>query len=103
LKATSAETALGLLENYPDALVEMTLQLTAPLTSAESAELAKAKNLVSLNAEIRQDGDFEFVSRKGLSNEKLFDEFYRSQYGVEPDSELKELFLTVMAELEETN
>ena len=103
LKATSAETALGLLENYPDALVEMTLQLTAPLTSVESAELAKAKNLVSLNAEIRQDGDFEFVSRKGLSNEKLFDEFYRSQYGVEPDSELKELFLTVMAELEETN
>ena len=37
LKATSAETALGLLENYPDALVEMTLQLTAPLTSAESS------------------------------------------------------------------
>lgn len=100
LKATSAESALALLENYPNALAEMTLQLTAPLTSAESSELAKAKNLVALNTEIWQDGVSEFVSRKGLSNEKLFDEFYRSQYGVEPDEELKELFLSVMTDLE---
>ena len=100
LKATSAESALALLENYPNALVEMTLQLTAPLTSAESSELAKAKNLVALNTEIWQEGASEFVSRKGLSNEKLFDEFYRSQYGVEPDEELKELFLSVMTDLE---
>lgn len=100
LKATSAESALALLENYPNALVEMTLQLTAPLTSAESSELAKAKNLVALNTDIWQEGASEFVSRKGLSNEKLFDEFYRSQYGVEPDEELKELFLSVMTDLE---
>jgi len=100
LKATSAESALALLENYPNALVEMTLQLTAPLTSAESSELAKSKNLVALNTEIWQEGATEFVSRKGLSNEKLFDEFYRSQYGVEPDEELKELFLSVMTDLE---
>ena len=100
LKATSAESALALLENYPNALVEMTLQLTAPLTSAESSELAKTKNLVALNTEIWQEGASEFVSRKGLSNEKLFDEFYRSQYGVEPDEELKELFLSVMTDLE---
>ena len=103
LTATTAESALELLENYPDALVEMTLQLTAPLTSAESSELAKAKNLILLNTEIRQEEDFQFVSRKGLSNEKLFDEFYRSQYGVDPEDELKQLFLTVMAELDETN
>lgn len=100
LKATSAESALALLENYPNALVEMTLQLTAPLTSEESSELAKSKNLVALNTEIWQEGATEFVSRKGLSNEKLFDEFYRSQYGVEPDEELKELFLSVMTDLE---
>ena len=100
LDAVSAESALELLEKYPDALVEMTLHLTAPLTTSESSALAQSRNLVVLNAEIYQEGETQFVSRKSLSNEKLFEEFYRSQYGVEPDVELKELFLLIMTELD---
>ncbi|MBQ7369361.1 MAG: exonuclease subunit SbcD [Clostridia bacterium] len=100
LETNSVSSAGELLDAYPNALVEMTLRLTAPLTSGESAELAKHKNLVSLLTDVHADGEFAFESRKGFGNEKLFEEFYRSQYGVEPDAELKNLFLTVMTELE---
>ena len=100
LEAESVPTALDLLECYPDSLVEMTLRLTEPLTSTEASELAKAKNLVSLMTDVKSESEFAFESRKGLGNEELFEEFYRSQYGVEPDTELKELFLSVMTELE---
>jgi exonuclease SbcD len=100
LEADSPAMAVELLEKYPDALVEMTLRLTAPLTSGEAMELSKNKNLVSLLTEVRSESELAFESRKNLGNEKLFVEFYRSQYGVEPDDELKTLFLSVMSEIE---
>jgi exonuclease SbcD len=100
LEADSVPAALELLEKYPDSLVEMTLRLIEPLTSGEAAELSKAKNLLSLLTDVKSEGEFSIESRKGLSHEQLFDEFYRSQYGVEPDTALKELFLSVMSELE---
>jgi len=100
LEADSPALATELLEKYPDALVEMTLRLTAPLTSGEAMELSKNKNLVSLLTEVRSESELAFESRKNLGNEKLFVEFYRSQYGVEPDDELKTLFLSVMSDIE---
>ncbi len=100
LEADSVALAAELLGNYPDALVEMTLRLTAPLTSGEAGELSKHKNLVSLLTDVRAEGDFVFESRKGFGHEKLFEEFYRSQYGAAPDEELKQLFLTVMNDIE---
>lgn len=101
LEAENAETALKLLEEYPDDLVEMKLILTAPLLSSDSQALAAKQNLVSLVSEVRTEENIEFESRKGLSSDALFTAFYRSTYGEEPKGELKELFLSTMNKLEE--
>ena len=101
LEADNAETALRLLEKYPDELVEMKLILTAPLLSSDAQALAAKHNLVSLVSEVRTEEEIEFESRKGLSSEALFTAFYRSNYGEEPKGELKELFLSTINALEE--
>ena len=56
---------------------------------------------MSLIAEVREEGTLEFQSRKGFSDSKLFEEFYRSQYREEPKEELTALFLSAIQELEE--
>ena len=101
LEAENAETALRLLDEYPDNLVEMKLILTAPLLSSDAQALAAKSNLVSLVSEVRTEEQIEFQSRKGLSDDALFTAFYKSSYGEEPKGELKELFLSTMNELEE--
>ena len=100
LQTDNLANAHELLEKYSESLIELTLMLSEPLTATESASLYKYKNLVSLRTEVSAQGDFTVESRKGLSNEKLFEEFYRAQYGTEPDQELKTLFLEVMNEIE---
>ncbi len=102
LEADSFETAELLLEKYPTAFVEMKLLLSAPLTSATAAKLAAHENLVSLVTEITTDTALEFQSRKGLSDEQLFDAYYKATYNAESKKELKELFLTTLAETQET-
>ena len=101
LAANSPEEGQALLKAYPEALVELTLHLSQPLTATDSASLAENKNLVSLLADVRTEGEIAFRSRKGFSDEELFTEFYRSQYGEEPKKELTELFLSVLAEVGE--
>lgn len=56
--------------------------------------------LVSLLTEVREAGTLEFASRKGFSDARLFEEFYRAQYDEAPQDELKALFLSVLGELE---
>ena len=97
----SVETADGLLQNYPDNLVELKLLLSAPLTASDSARLTANENLVSLITEVRTDSEIEFQSRKGLSDGALFDAYYKANYHAEPKSELKELFLSTLNELRE--
>ena len=101
LQAENVESALTLLDKYPDALVEMKLLLTAPLTSADGMALAKKENLVSLITEVHTEEEIQFQSRKGLSDEALFTSFYKSLYDAEPKEELKTLFLNSLAEMEE--
>ena len=101
LEADSVETAHLLLEQYPHEFVEMKLTLSEPLTSADSVGLAKRENLVSLLAEIQTEDSLTFESRKGLSDEGLFDAFYKSSFGTEAKVELKTLFLTTLKEIEE--
>ena len=101
LQAENVEDALKLLEQYPEALVEMKLLLTAPLTAADGMALAKKENLVSLITEVYTEEELQFQSRKGLSDEALFTSFYKSLYDAEPKEELKTLFLTSLAEMEE--
>ncbi len=96
LQASGAEEGATLLATYPDCLVELTLHLSEPLTSADSTMLAAHANLVSLLTEVQTQNEMSFESRKGLSDEKLFTEFYRSQYGEAPKEELTQLFLSVL-------
>ena len=100
LEAESPAQAEELLFLYPDALAEMRLHLSSPLTSAEAAALSAHENLVSLIAEVNETGTLEFESRKGFSDSRLFEEFYRAQYNEPPKEELKALFLSVLQELE---
>ena len=100
LEADCPSRAEELLELYPDSLAEVRLHLSSPLTSAESASLSAHGNLVSLLTEVREAGTLEFASRKGFSDARLFEEFYRAQYDEAPQDELKTLFLSVLGELE---
>ena len=99
LQAENVETALALLQEYPQNYVELRLILSSPLTSSDTQALSEQDNLVSLLAEVRTDDELQFESRKGLSDEALFTSFYRSTYGTEPKEELKTLFLSTLSEL----
>ncbi len=101
LEAESVETALLLLEQYPENLVEMRLILSAPLTSSDAQALSAHENLVSLLAMVQTEEELQFESRKGLSDEALFTSFYRGAYGIEPKEELKTLFLRTLQEISE--
>jgi exonuclease SbcD len=101
LTAENVDTALSTLDLYPDNLVELTLILSKPLTSAESQALAAKPNLVSLIPQVRVEDTLEFQSRKNLSSEELFNAYYKATYGAEPKEELKTLFLTAMQEISE--
>lgn len=101
LESDGVENGLALLREYPDALVELTLHLSSPLTSSQTAILAAEENLVSLLPEINAEETLEFSSRKGLSDEALFTAYYKSAYGNEPKPELKTLFLETLAKTQE--
>lgn len=101
LTAENVDDGVKLLEEYPNALVELTLVLSAPLTKADSLLLYAHENLVSLLTEIRVEGELVFESRKGLSDEALFDAYYKSAYNTAPKEEVKTLFLETIAELSE--
>ena len=101
LEAETIENAEMLLDGYANNLVELKLILTAPLTQADSARLASHENLVSLLAEIRTEEEIRFESRKGLTDSALFDAYYQSTYNAMPKAELKDLFLSVINELQE--
>lgn len=101
LEAENVEDGENLLLEYPEALVELNLVLSSPLTKADSLRLYAHGNLVSLLTEIRSEGELVFESRKGLSNEALFDAYYKSTFDSEPKAEVKTLFLETLAEIEE--
>jgi hypothetical protein len=101
LTAENVDTAETLLDAYPEAFIELTLVLNAPLTSTDSKRLAMRENLVSLRTQLTVEETWQFESRKGLSDEALFTTFYQSLYNAEPKEELKDLFLTTLNELQE--
>ena len=101
LEASSIDEALDLLGRYADDLAELTLTLTTPLSGTDAKALNANRNLVSLLVQVQGDETLSFESRKGLSDEALFDAFYKSGYGAEPKQELKTLYLQTLAELAE--
>lgn len=100
LFAGGVEEGLHLLEENPDCHAELTLRLTAPLTSEETRALLSHKCLKSLipSVETAAGGTFS-VRRRELTDGELFDEYYRSVYGKEASGELKTLFLQILGEV----
>ena len=99
LQCAGVEEALRLLPAYPDSFVELTLKLTAPLTSTETEALRNANaGLVSLITQVDTGKTAKFVSRSAMKPAELFCEYYKSQFGEAPPDELKEAFLSLLEE-----
>ena len=99
LEAAGVEQALSLLARYPEAYIELTLHLTAPLTSQETHALRAAnEGLVSLIVHMAGAQAAPVVRRSALSSKELFTEYYRSVYGEAPAEELTQAFLALLEE-----
>lgn len=99
LEAAGVEQALMLLQRYEGAFIELTLHLTAPLTSRETMSLREAnEGLVSLIVRTQAAIETPEVVRSTLSSGELFAAYYQSVYGEDPSDELKEAFLQLLAE-----
>lgn len=99
LQAADAESGVSLLKMNPERYVELTLNLAAPLTAAESAALHGCENLLSLRAEVQSAAvDYAAVSNKDKSSSQLFTEYYKLRYGGEAPEELLALFLSMTEE-----
>ena len=99
LQAVGLAAATELLERNAEFLVELTLHLTEPLTRAESRALAEHENLVSLVAQVQTQAAAYGESKKGYSDEKLFEEYYLRQFGAPPSDDLKTAFLEILTEV----
>ncbi|MDE7305854.1 MAG: exonuclease subunit SbcD, partial [Clostridia bacterium] len=99
LQANGAADGVKLLNANSQCYVELTLNLSAPLTPAESSALHECENLVSLKANVAQT-QFEEgkVSNKEKSSSQLFTEFYKLKYDNAPPEELLALFLSLTEE-----
>lgn len=94
LQALSAQSGIELLKSNEQSYVELTLNLSEPLTRNQITSLSQCENLVSLKTEVESNNQEEYVqSRKDKSASELFDGFYLSRYGTQPSEELKALFL----------
>ena len=101
LEATTPALGAELLKKYPEMLVELPLHLSEPLTATDKLMLYAHENLVELRVELSMETAVARESRKGLSDEQLFKEFYRSEFGEDASDELVQLFLTALAETTE--
>lgn len=99
LQSNDVYSGVDLLLKYPQCHVELTLNLSEPITPAESALLHAQENLVSLKAEIlTAQTDFNVQSNKNKSASELFSEFYKSRFNAEVPGELLSLFLSLTEE-----
>lgn len=101
LECNGVKEALLLLANYGEEFVELTLNLTAPLTSQETLALGeRCEGLVSLIARVQTGDGEQIVRRSELSAKELFAQYYASLYGEEVPAELTEAFLSLLGEEE---
>lgn len=99
LEEENAERAAVLLKQYPGAFIELTLRLSAPLTSQETQLLRAANDgLVSLIVRTRAESSAPVIKRSSLSSKQLFEEYYRCVYGEDPASDLTQAFLELLEE-----
>ncbi len=99
LQANSVQSAVDLLNNYEQSFVELTLNLTAPLTPEDSQMLRGFKNLLHLKCEVQPEHiNSEITVKEEASASTLFTEYYKLRYGVEPPENLLTLFLSLTEE-----
>ena len=99
LEAANMEQALALLGRYLEHYIELTLHMTAPLTTQETQALRAAnEGLVSLIVHTEGSESIPVVKRSSMSPKDLFAEYYRSVYGDLPTEDLTETFMTLLEE-----
>lgn len=99
LECNGTEEGLRLLQGRDGEFVELTLNLTAPLTSSQTQALSGAcEGLVSLIARVKAEERAGIASRSALGAEELFTQYYQSQFGEAPDGELLQTFLSLLSE-----
>jgi exonuclease SbcD len=98
LQCNSVDDGLKLLEANSEKYVELTINLSSPLTPSESLSLRSFENLISLRANIQTTENVAHVSNKNKPSSQLFKEFYKSRYTGEPTEELLNLFLSLTEE-----
>lgn len=103
ISCISVQDCAKILPEYKDYLVELTLKLSSPLSRDENSYLrSEFPQIASLKLEFKGSDDFVKKGRSELSDEQLFNECYKKKYGEYPDDNLKNLFLSLMAEIDET-
>lgn len=107
VSAKSIEEAENLLSNYDDSdIVELEIVQNEPLSATRLKELRKNFACISNIALVRGETYSQAnkkLSKKLLSDEELFKEFYKSVRGFEPSKELIELYLECKGGDNETN
>ncbi len=106
VSATSIEEAQNLLSAFDDEdIVELEIIQNEPLSATSLKELRKNFACVSNIALVRgsYSEQTKKTSKKLLSDEQLFVEFYKETRGFEPSKELVELFLELKGGDDETD
>ena len=103
LECNGVEEALKLLPHYEECYIELTINLDAPLTSAQTQALRECNTgLVNLIARVGGEERANVPLRSMLKADELFSLYYRSQFAADPPPELLTAFLALVKENDET-
>lgn len=107
LRVSSIEDAEEKLSSYDDSdIIELEIEQKEPLSASRLKALKKNFACISTIALIRdivEDTVNQKASRKLMSDEELFKQFYVSMRGIEPSAELTQMFVECKGEDNEAN
>ena len=99
LEANGFADALEVLQNYKDNYVKLTLFLDGPLSETETKTLKNEfPNVIKYCYEFSELKSFIKESRKALTDEQLFEGYYKQKYSKTPPKELITTFLEIINE-----
>lgn len=104
LECNGVEEGLMLLPRYENQYIELTINLTEPLTSEQTLSLRECNaGLVSLIARVGSVQQENVPVRAALKPDELFSLYYKSKFGQEPPEDLLTAFLELTEEGNETD
>lgn len=107
ITASSLDEAKELLSKYDDTdIVELEIVQTAPIESSKLKELKKTfacLSNISLIRNTQESPSYKGQSRRLLSDEELFKNFYKQVRGFEASDDLVEMYNEIRGEENETN